>query len=695
MMNRKDIEKIPQGNWINTLLAIVKELKLSEVPQLSAIVQKIAHKNDQHSAEKLVRRLSKAYYEQKISPNLFLSFEQNLEGEILLGHTDDGKPVGLNRQDLVRHTFISGQSGFGKSNLLKLMFLQAKEKGIHVVHIDRKGDLEHAVREGVDSIYWPDIKTNFLCPPDSDVNIYEYRNDFVKAFAELMQFYQRGMSVFLLGVDFLYREFEVYDRWPQWDWNTMQFPTVLDLLAVFKSNDFGKRVKGQGKESLLSIIDKLESLCIELQPIVSCQRGFDVSRLYKENRAINYMLDGLSVEYQNFFIVAEILRYAHYFKTHGPRNDLNMLFVFDETKGILGKANEKMFIVKDLVSKIREWGIGLICADQIPSEISQFFFSNIGTLIMFRHSDGFDLQRLQYSSGLTNDQRLANYSLNPGQAIIRTMRFKDLHKFTVPFTEVEKFIPREEVAILMAPRLEELNQDVIALREASAEQSAIASGQEDRRQDKKPSPPPIDQIVHKLEPEEREFLECLAKDFNRPSSEVYKELGFGESKGYRIKQRLVAKRYICQLATNLGKGGKKATLLVPNPIAYEALGISLPSAGRGKALHKHLQQDLAAQAARQGYAARIEECIGSSEGPDIGLERKGLRIAVEVSVTSKPSTEAERIRKHLGAGYDWVILTFVNRRILEETKALATSKPSAERVKFCLVSDFLEAVKEL
>ncbi|MEE8586222.1 MAG: hypothetical protein V3T83_15365 [Acidobacteriota bacterium] len=52
-------------------------------------------------------------------------------------------------------------------------------------------------------------------------------------------------------------------------------------------------------------------------------------------------------------------------------------------------------MVKDLVSKVREWGVSLVCADQIPSEISQFFFSNIGTLVMFRHSDGNGLRRLQ------------------------------------------------------------------------------------------------------------------------------------------------------------------------------------------------------------------------------------------------------------------------------------------------------------
>ena len=187
--------------------------------------------------------------------------------------------------------------------------------------------------------------------PDSSVRLEEYRNDFVKAFCEIMQFWQRGMSIFLRGLDQLYREFDVYQRWPVWNWDTMTFPSVVDLLALFKSKDFSGGIKGHGRESLLSIIDKLEALIIELEPIVSCQRGFDIRKLYHDRRGLNLVLDGLSVEYQNFLVVCLIIQYSHLFKAHGPRGTLNLLLMFDEAKGICGKANERMFIVKDLFSK--------------------------------------------------------------------------------------------------------------------------------------------------------------------------------------------------------------------------------------------------------------------------------------------------------------------------------------------------------
>jgi len=110
----------------------------------------------------------------------------------------------------------------------------------------------------------------------------------------------------------------------------------------------------------------------------------------------------------------------------------------------------------------------------------------------------------------------------------------------------------------MAARLEQLSEDVIPVACEMKVEGAVAEENKNR----------ID-----LAEDERQFLKCLARDFNRPCSEVYKELGLGESAGYRVKQRLLSKRYITQVSTSLGKDGKRAVFLVPNPIVFETLKI--------------------------------------------------------------------------------------------------------------------------
>ena len=352
-----------------------------------------------------------------------------------------------------------------------------------------------------------------------------------------------------------------------------------------------------------------------------------------------------------------------------------MLFLFDEAKGIVGRAN-KEFVVKDLVSKVREWGIGLVCADQMPSEIGQFLFSNIGTLIFFRHSDGNDLRRLQYSSGATPEQIRANYELQPGEAIVRLTKSKDLHQIKVPFQETDKFIRRQELDQIMAPRIADLSREVISVPVPDQHTSEVQ---------------PSDSPTNALDEDERRFMTALAANFERPQSEIFQELGIGSGAGHRLKQRLLLKKMISAAPTSLGKGGRHAIYLVPSPLALERLDIDLERKGRGGTLHQYFQAKIQRRCSEIGFRAIVEENrSGTGEAPDVGLERNGKSVAVEICVTSKPATEAANIEKNLRLKYDAVVLSFVNSAVLNRTREIAKGRYSSqqlERVSFCLINE--------
>lgn len=675
-----------EPDWTALLLHVARVLRLTDNPRFRRLLQNILIRRNQTAAKKLMQRLAPAYYAQQIAPDQFLSAETDLDGEFVIGTTDDGRELGLSRDEITRHVAVFGQSGTGKTTLMIRFFLQAKALGVPAIFFDRKGDCDHLARRGVLVLHWSQFAENVLCPPHCQASIVEWRNDLVKLTAEVMKFLERGSSVFIAAVDRLYEQFGVYDGWRTWGWQTRDFPSLQDLLAVLQSKTFGEQIRGQGKDSLFGIIEKLQALLIALGPVTRYQRGPDIGAFIHDKRAVAINLDGLPVEYQNFLIAVTLLRYAHFFKTFGPRGQLNLCVLIDEAKPLVGKANQNSLLIADLVSKIREWGIGLIIGDQISSEIAQFLFSNIGTLVMFRCSDGNDLQRLRYSSGATVEQSLANYALQPGQAIVRFMRSKDLHRATVPFEPVDKFIPREELDRLMAPRLAELHADVIPARAAAT--ATIAPS-------RTPTPNRPPRLV--LDADERCLLESVARDPDRSSSDVYKELG-NPSKAFRTKQRLVAKGYISEVPTTLGKGGKRAIYLVPDPVVFAELGIPL-GPGRGKALHKHFQAEFKAQAERLGFTASIEDGASSTPAaPDLAVRKPGLQVAVEISITSKPSTEAQNIEKNISLGFDRVILTFISKHALEKARAIATERYPAEvleRVTFCLVNAFTQAIEGL
>jgi hypothetical protein len=70
--------------------------------------------------------------------------------------------------------------------------------------------------------------------------------------------------------------------------------------------------------------------------------------------------------------------------------------------------------------------------------------------------------------------------------------------------------------------------------------------------------------------------------------------------------------------------------------------------------HRYLQQQVKKLAEECGYAAHIEYPVDGGK-VDVSLERDGTKIAVEISVSTKPDWELHNIRKCLAAGYDTVI----------------------------------------
>ncbi len=673
---------------------MARELKLTDDPKWKRLLKGILIKNNEKAAQKYITKLQSPYADHLITPNNFRSGLTDLNGEFEIAPTIEDKLFGLDRQELNRHMLIAGSSGGGKSFLIKKIIKQAKRKNLYVIHYDPKGDLEHTVREGMISFHYSKIRSNPLCPSSPRVTIEGHRNILGSICADLFEVKERGRAIIRISLDELYKQFGVYDRWETWDWNTMVMPTMRDWLTLLKSPIFQKeKTKGQGgRESIGGIIEKLEGLLTELGSVLECQKGFDCAKLFAKKQVINFVVTGLTTFSRNFLILSNLLHNALYFQTHGPRNQLNLLIIWDEAKGTFGKQNEDSFILKEFTSMVREWGIGLICSDQIPSEISQFFFSNIATLIIFRHSSGEDVHKLQLSSGASNAQILENYSLQPGEAIVRTTKCKDLIRIKIPYVEYEKFITQEEIDRLMEPVLRELYKDVIKVKKSEIVLNANPV---------KPEPAKPTTV---LSAEETAFLQYLVDHYDEPSSTVYKACGLSNSAGFRMKKRLITKNFISQIDTNFGKGGKKAQLLIPNPHVFEKFNIKLGN-GRGKPFHKKGQENIVEAAEALGFEATIEENNnGTPEAPDVGLKKiggllnLGLRIAVELGVTSKPEMEAKHIEKNFRLGYDRVILSFVSNEVLAKTTVCAQAQYSEltlSKVSFCLLHNISTILKEV
>jgi hypothetical protein len=80
-------------------------------------------------------------------------------------------------------------------------------------------------------------------------------------------------------------------------------------------------------------------------------------------------------------------------------------------------------------------------------------------------------------------------------------------------------------------------------------------------------------------------------------------------------------------------------------------------------------------AEERGFRAVIEEAVPGGQ-IDVALYREGLRVAVEISVTSKPEYEAQNLAKCLRAGFARVFAIAADQKRLRAIEAQARERLS-------------------
>jgi hypothetical protein len=116
-----------------------------------------------------------------------------------------------------------------------------------------------------------------------------------------------------------------------------------------------------------------------------------------------------------------------------------------------------------------------------------------------------------------------------------------------------------------------------------------------------------------------------------------------------------------ELKPGWGTGGRRTHFFIPAFAAFELLGKE-PPAGRGGAIHRHIQQLIEMGAVANGFTAKSEYDIGNGGIVDVHLEKGEIRIAVEIAVASRPSREIAHIKNCLGTGYDRVYDVFADEK---------------------------------
>ncbi|MEJ6789559.1 DUF87 domain-containing protein [Brevundimonas sp. BR2-1] len=109
--------------------------------------------------------------------------------------------------------------------------------------------------------------------------------------------------------------------------------------------------------------------------------------------------------------------------------------------------------------------------------------------------------------------------------------------------------------------------------------------------------------------------------------------------------------------------------------------------GKGGAQHRYLQALIKELGQQQGFRASVEAQIAAGQ-VDVLLERDGLRVAFEVSVTTPTGQEQANVRKCLDAGFEQVALVAAKSRAVGPRfrEAVLQSLPVEDRARVAFLT---------
>lgn len=598
--------------------------------------------------------------------------ESTRQGSMWIGinrHDDEERPVFLSTEHRLRHTYVVGASGTGKSTLLLSMILQDAAQGHGVAVLDPHGDLvedvlarlpEHRIK---DVILLDPSDTAFpigfnVLSAHSDLERTLLSSDLVGVFRRLSTSWGDQMTAVFGNAILAFLE-------------SSRGGTLLDLRRFLIEPDFRKQLlatvgdsevryfwerefpllKGLPQAPLLTRLDAFLRPK-SLRYMVAQQKDqLDFRAIMDDKKIILAKLAHGAVGEENSYLLGSLLcarlSQAAASRQEQEKSARNPFFVYlDEFHNFITPS------LAQLISGVRKYAVGLTLAHQdlrqIKSrseDVASAVLSNACTRVIFRVGEH-DAREL--SAGLHTFEASDLQNLGIGQAIARVERAVfdfNLETNRVPGKSVE-------------------------------------SARESRRR----------------------VVENSRRSWARPLAEV--EAGVGDASAPPAPQAPPPK------GPEPGYSDSEET--APKPLSQEISAKPVESAGSSKLLeqdresarlpgrggpqHKYLQALLKRAGEDRGYRVSLERRVLDGAGHiDVALERDGLAIGCEIHITTPHTKELANLSKCLAAGFDYAVLISSDKRVLSRASGDMAGEllpEQNERLRFLTPESFLAFLEE-
>lgn len=664
----EEIKDKQKNNYVNPaelevieLIHFVSDNKLDKDPRIRALLTSLAHNPaDKERKAQLLQMIKPKAVHNLISPDPFSPSPEDdeVDGEIKLGSCPETlAEFGLNFDELMQGTLIVGRPGSGKTTLTYNIIQRANELGIHSLILDIKKDYRHLIRKLPNTLVFRADNENFRWNPleqPEGVDKVSHITNFADITSETHAVYD-GTNNYL--VEHLSRLYENIEQ-----------PNLIDLQNAIKNE---KQVlitrTARYRESALN---RLASIMVKMGSAFRNRKGYKIEKLLDDYNIV-IELDNLGSKgciYLSSLILSHVFQYRIANNLRGIKQK-PALVIIDEGNEIFDRNLERQLnglTLTTMAREAREFQLGLVVSCQIPDAISDSV-KNVYTRTLLNLSEGVNLKNFAESMGLDKEQMESNFSLVPGQAIIRLAGRYD-KPFLVQFIDypLEKNISNEEVMQHMKPLLEKINAE-----------HGFVQEQEIKPEEKHEEPTPDERIILSgiySEP----FL-----NINERCKKHKISTGFGR---YNLIERLTKKLKLCDIVEiNLGSRGRSPKFFVFTDAGFALIGKKNYKINRSNFEHSFWQNRIAGHFEKFCKAETDKKLNGKEI--DVVLEIENGIIAIEVAMTS--AYEKENIIRDIKAGCERVIVACRNKKVLEEVKNIIAEldKGIQTKAEACLLTE--------
>ncbi len=625
--------------------------------------------------------------------------------ELTLGvniHRGQSTKVSLSADHRTRHCYILGGSGTGKSTLLLNMMIQDMHAGNGFAVLDPHGDLVDRLLEYVpehrlhDVVYFDPADEQFpvafnILQANSELEKTLLSSDLVAVFRRLSSAWGDQMNSVLANAILAFlestkggtlsdmRRFLVEPSFRAQFLSTVSDPEI----HYFWQREF-PLLRGNPQAPLLTRLDTF--LRPKLVRHLVCQPGnrLDFARIMDSGKIFLGKLAQGAIGEENSYLlgtmlVAKIHQAALSRQQTSAHRRRHFYLYIDEFHNFVTPS------MAQILSGVRKFHLGLVLAHQElrqlgrDSEVAASVLSNPFTRICFRLGDA-DAAKL--ASGFAHFEAADLQSLSIGQAIARVERADyDFNLATPPLPDVDEDEAEARRLAVLALSRREYGTPLAEVEEHLAESwktvpppVAKTKAAKEPKAEQTPTPKAVRESTHLPEeapvhkPPEPAPPTVEAK---APVKDDMLKQPIPESQPETFSPP--AQPEPPHSKPDIAKTASESPTETPKPRPVPPP--TLP--GRGGQEHKYLQNLITRWAHGMGWKADIEAPVldGSGSGMvDIALEREGVRIACEITVTTTADHEIENLGKCLRAGFTHVAAVASDPKRLRKIEQLATKK---------------------